>query len=146
MLKSRKRTYIWIEINKYNDKSWQWLLRTCVTVSVSHDDVIKWKHFSRYWQFERGIHRSSMNSPHKGQWRGALMFSMICAWVNNREAGDLGHYRAYDDVTVMKIIFPSTGIHMIKIRMLKDHLNTWEQSLIDLRWLYWHRIYHRVPL
>ena len=57
-----------------------------------HDDVIKWKHFPRYWPV-RGIHRSPVNSPHKGQWRGALMFSLICAWingwVNNREAGDL---------------------------------------------------------
>ena len=26
-----------------------------------------------------GIHWSSVNSPHKGQWRGALMFSLICA-------------------------------------------------------------------
>ena len=39
-----------------------------------HDDVIKWKHFPRYWPFVRGIHRSLVNSPHKGQWRGALMF------------------------------------------------------------------------
>ena len=58
-----------------------------------HDDVIKWKHFPRYWPFVRGIHRSPVNSPHKGQWRGALMFSLIClwinGWVNNREAGDL---------------------------------------------------------
>ena len=30
-----------------------------------HDDVIKWKHFSRYWPFVRGIHRSPVNSPHK---------------------------------------------------------------------------------
>ena len=27
-------------------------------VSISHDDVIKWKHFPRYWPFVRGIHRS----------------------------------------------------------------------------------------
>ena len=58
-----------------------------------HDHVIKWKHFPRYWPFVRGIHRSTVNSPHKGQWRGALVFSLICAWinawVNNREAGDL---------------------------------------------------------
>ena len=47
-----------------------------------HNDVIKWKHFSRYWPYVRGIHRSPVNSPHKGQWRGALMFSLICAWVN----------------------------------------------------------------
>ena len=39
-----------------------------------HDDVIKWKHFPRYWPFVRGIHRSPVNSPHKGQWRGALMY------------------------------------------------------------------------
>ena len=39
-----------------------------------HDDVIKWKHLPRYWPFVRGIHRSPVNSPHKGQWRGALMF------------------------------------------------------------------------
>ena len=45
----------------------------------SRDDVIKWKHFPRYWPFVRGIHRSPVNSPHKGQWRGALMFSLICA-------------------------------------------------------------------
>ena len=53
-----------------------------------HDDVIKWKRFPRYWPFVRGIHRSPVNSPHKGQWRGALMFSLICTrintWVNNR--------------------------------------------------------------
>ena len=41
---------------------------------LSHDAVIKWKDFPRYWPFVRGIHRSPVNSPHKGQWRGALMF------------------------------------------------------------------------
>ena len=70
-----------------------------------HDDVIKWKHFPRYWPFVRGIHRRPVNSLHKGQWRGALMFSLICVWingwVNNREAGDLRRYRAYYDVIVM---------------------------------------------
>ena len=48
-------------------------------VESSHDDVIKWKHFPRYWPFGRGIHRSPVNSPHKGQWRGALMFTLIRA-------------------------------------------------------------------
>ena len=43
------------------------------------DDVIKWKHFPRYWSFVRGIHRSPVNSPHKGQWRGALMFFLWSA-------------------------------------------------------------------
>ena len=70
-----------------------------------NDDVIKWKHFPRYWPFVLGIHRSPLISPHKGQWRGALMFSLICAcingWVNNGEAGDLRCHRAHYDVTVM---------------------------------------------
>ena len=47
-----------------------------------HDDDIKWKHLPRYWPLVRGIHRSPVNSPRKGQWRGALIFSLICAWVN----------------------------------------------------------------
>ena len=45
------------------------------------------------------------NSPHKGQWRGALMFSLICAWindwVNNREACNLRRHGAHYDVFVM---------------------------------------------
>ena len=69
------------------------------------DDVIKWKHFLRYWPFVRGIHRSPVNSPHNGQWRGALMFTLICAringWVNNRQPGDLRRHRAIYDVIVM---------------------------------------------
>ena len=64
-----------------------------------HDDVIKWKHFPRYWPFVRGIHRSPMKPPHKGQWHGALMFSLICAWtngwVNNGEADDLRRHRTH---------------------------------------------------
>ena len=39
---------------------------------LGHDDVIKWKHFPRYWPFVRRIHRSPVNSPHKGQWRRAF--------------------------------------------------------------------------
>ena len=74
----------------------------------THDDVIKWKHFPRYWPFVRGIHRSPVNSPHTGQWHGALMFSLICAringWVNIREAGDLRRHRAHYDVTVMDFL------------------------------------------
>ena len=70
-----------------------------------HDDVIKWKHFPRYWLFVRGIHWPPVNSPHKGQWRGALMFSLISAWingwVNNREAGDKRCHRTHYDLIVM---------------------------------------------
>ena len=40
-------------------------------------------HFPRYWPFRWGIHRSPVNSLKKGQWRGALIFSLICAWTND---------------------------------------------------------------
>ena len=50
-------------------------------LASDHDDVIKWKHFPRYWPIVRGIHRSPLKSPHKGQWRGALMFSLIYVWI-----------------------------------------------------------------
>ena len=73
--------------------------------SPPYNDVIKWKHFPPYWPFMRGIHRSPVNSPQRGQWHGASMFSLICAWingwVNNRESGDLRRHRANYDVTAI---------------------------------------------
>ena len=82
---------------------------TIITLSLSSlpskKDVTKWKPFPRYWPFVLGIHRSLVNSLHKNQWRGALVFSLICAWtngwVNNRGPGDLRRHRAHYDVTVM---------------------------------------------
>ena len=60
--------------------------------------------FPRYWTFAWGIHRSPVNSPHKGQWRRALMLSLICAcanrWVNHRDPSDLRRHQAHFDVTV----------------------------------------------
>ena len=56
---------------------------------VTYNDVIKWKHSPRYWPFVW----SPVNSPPKGQWRGALVFCLICAWIigweNKDQAGDL---------------------------------------------------------
>ena len=61
-----------------------------------HDDIIKWIYFPHHWLIVWEIHCSPVNSTHKGQWRGALMFSLISAringWLNNREAGDLRHH------------------------------------------------------
>ena len=73
--------------------------------------MIWWRHqmetFSVLLAILRGIHRSPVNSPHKGQWRRALIFSLICVWingwVNTREAGDLICYCAHYDVSVMEI-------------------------------------------
>ena len=69
------------------------------------------KHFPRYRPFVRRIHRWPVNSPHKGQWRGALMFSLICAWtngwVNNRDVSDLRRHRTHHNVSVMRDVSAS---------------------------------------
>ena len=69
--------------------------------------------FPRYWPFVWGIHRSPANSPHKGQWRGALMFSLIWAWINNCEAGDLSRHRAHYDVIAMARNFMCCSRNMV---------------------------------
>ena len=85
-----------------------------------HDDVIKWKHFPRYWPFVREIPRSPVNSPHKGQRRRALMFSLICAsinsWVNSHENGNLRRHRAHYDVTVMSWVIWRDAICWLMIQ------------------------------
>ena len=68
-----------------------------------------WRHqmetFSALLALCAGNSPVPVNSPHKGQWRGALLFSLIYAWindwVNNREAGDLRRQRDHYDVIVM---------------------------------------------
>ena len=63
--------------------------------------------FSTSLAFYAGIHRSPVNSPHKGQWHEALLFSVICTringWINNGEAGDTRRHRVHYDVTVMAL-------------------------------------------
>ena len=82
-----------------------------------HDDVMKGKHFPRYWPFVRGICRSPVNSPHNGLRRGALMFSLIYTWingwVNNCEAGDFWRHRAHYDATVKvdRLVHPKNFVY-----------------------------------
>ena len=108
-------TYPFPNFNRVTVEVWLWInnliphmmmdVILIMHAGIEHDDVIKWNHFPRYWPFVRGIHRYPVNSPHKSQWRGALIFSLISAlikgWVNNGDAGDLGSYRAHYDVIVM---------------------------------------------
>ena len=100
-----------------------------------HDDVIKWKHFPRYWPFVRGIHRSPVNSLHKGQWRGALMFSLICTWingwVNNRKAGDLRRNRAHCNAKCRPFY---SGFKLGK------HHTTWAHGILQHHWKYAHYV------
>ena len=65
-----------------------------------------WRHqmeiFPGHWPFVRGIHRWPVDSPHKGQWRRALVFYLISAWTNVwAYMGDLRPHRTHYDVTVM---------------------------------------------
>ena len=63
------------------------------------------------------------NSPHKGQWRGALIYSLICVWingcVNNRGAGDFRRYCAHYDISIMLRInlYHEHWIYMIWLYM-----------------------------
>ena len=75
---------------------------------LSHDDVTKWKHFLRYWLFVRGIHRSPVSPPHKGQWHRALILSLICAWING-----LVKNRHYDDVIMSAIASQITSLTIV---------------------------------
>ena len=84
-----------------------------------HDDVFKWKRFPRYWPFVRGIHRWPVNSPHKGQCRGGLIFSLIRAWindwVNSREASDLRRHRAHYDANVMVLSYLIPAVTPVRL-------------------------------
>ena len=79
----------------------------CSNLDLSLLNIPWWRHqmetFSALLAICAG--NSPVNSTYKGQWRGALMFSLICVWindrVNNRESGDLGRHRAHHDVIVM---------------------------------------------
>ena len=110
---------LWRHCNRRQCKRWDFIANPCPNfnggltkpslkfeygwIETSHPwDVIKWKRFPCFWPFVRAIHRSTVNSPLKGQWRGALMFPLIYAWINgcakNHEAGDLSRHRAHYDV------------------------------------------------
>ena len=78
--------------------------------ALTCDIIAWWRHqmetFSALLALCAGNSPVPVNSPHKGQWRGALMISLICVrindWVNNREAGDLRRHRGHYDVSVME--------------------------------------------
>ena len=74
-------------------------------------------------------------SPLKAQWRGTLMFSVICvwinSWVNNREAGDLRRYRGHYDVSVMRDHKRESGIEKIYSTC------NWQKDTFSFYCIYW---------
>ena len=124
--KTRKSMWLCLNVFVY--------LFCCDSCPKLHDDVIKWKHFPRNWPFVREIHRSPVNFPHKGQWRGALMFPLIYAWindwVNNHEAGDLRRQHGHYDVIVMWV---GKNLHMaIRIIWTLTDANRFIRNTIKL--------------
>ena len=111
------------------------------------DDVIKWKLFPRYWPFARWIHRSPVNSPHKGQGHGALMFSLIWAWMNKPlskqlwgwwfETPSRSLWRHCNDVfhqnrPYLHVLVVSTGQPLIRSVILCSCISNIQEN--DIKW------------
>ena len=92
--------------------------------------IFSWYHqmktFSTLLAVCAGIHRSPVNSLHKGQWCRAVMFSN---WLNNREAGDLRCHCAHYDITVM--------LQGPNLRCQNQHFKDCSSNLADQYRLVW---------
>ena len=131
-------------LNNWGHSLWEGPARGIMRQKESRWIITWWRHqmetFSASLALSGGIHRSSVNSPHKGQWRGALMFSLICAWingwVNNRETGDLRRHRAHYDVIVMKkIARKSRPIQCVELD--RPSVGQSETALLEILKSYW---------
>ena len=86
-----------------------WLMVESIVISTIIGKASWWRHqmetFSALLALCAGNSPVPVNSLHKGQWRGALMFTLLCArindWVNNRVAVDLRRHLDHYDVSVM---------------------------------------------
>ena len=91
---------------------WLWQLVVFDMMTSSNENIFHVTDQS----FVQGIHWSPVNSPQKGQWHGALMFSLICAWinawVNNREAADLRCHLTHYEVIVMSSNPTTIALHL----------------------------------
>ena len=102
-----------------------------------------WRHrmetFSALLALWAGIHQSPVNSPHKCQWLGALMFSFICTWINDwvntREAGDLRRHRAHYDVNVMWRYELINHIRDFQKKIIKGH-GVWGLRQVRVSWTF----------
>ena len=81
-------------LRSYQVDSSRWLVTVAIMMTSSNGNIFR----------VTGLLLPT-NSTHKGQWRGVLMFSLICArtngYANHRDAGDLRRHRANYHLTVM---------------------------------------------
>ena len=111
---NQERPVIGCNRSVYGGEKKSWIISPVTCDSLAFCDQIWWRHqmetFSALLALCAGNSPVPVNSPHKGQWRGALMFSLICVWingwVNSREAGDLRRHRGHYDVNVMTEMEP----------------------------------------
>ena len=127
---------------------WYRVMRTTCHRNAS---LTWWRHqmetFSALLAFSVGNSPVPVNSPHKGQWHGALTFSLICVsingWVNFHEAGDFRRYRVHYDVIVMipgPLWGQSTGHRLISSRDQWCDLGYWktvDMSALEFE-VFWH--------
>ena len=109
----RRKFMPWLVIFAWRHEAICWIsvdLSSIGSSGIIHYDV---RHqvetFSALLTIFRGTHRSPVDSLHKGQWREALLFSLIDAWskgwANNRYDGDLRCHGAHCDVTIVWVQF-----------------------------------------
>ena len=103
-----------------------------------------WRHqtetFSALLALCEGNHLWPVDSPHKDQWRGPLMISLICTrrnvWANNRDAGHLKHQRAHYDVSVM---LPTYLLFHLTLTQSFDYIYNYIRSypcnIEDIPWI-----------
>ena len=89
--------------------------------SPNHDDVIKWKHFPRYWSLVRGIHCWTVN-----RWIPLTKASNANGWENNRDAGDLKRHRTNYNATVMPKV---KSLHLARDVIFTHRRNRWRRIL-----------------
>ena len=101
---------LWDVFREFYQEKWPRYIESALCyqlISISVQTPQWWRHqmetFSALLALCEGNPPVTVVSPHKSQWRGALMFSLIWTnvWANNPDAGDLRGRRSYYDATCM---------------------------------------------
>ena len=119
------------ETNLTYDRAELLWVQSLICISNCIDDVIKSKHFQRYWPFVCVCVCGGGGGGGGGGWFTGhrfirslrpvtpLMFSLICAWkngwANNQDIDDLRRRGSYHDVTVM-LLFCCVQHHVIQFQ------------------------------
>ena len=107
----------------------------------THNDVNKWKHFPRYWPFMRGIHRSPVDFPHKGQWVALWFIFDLCL---NKRLSKQSRRRWFETQSRLLCMYHcnNTQSHHHPILPISPEWVTirtaslyWFQTMLQCRWI-----------